>query len=83
MTRSKHAEPEPPHSRVALMNPGSKKQGGGSANWGTTEDEIREGIQLAADGEFEASHHPQEDPSNHKLAVSSLDEPQLKPSAHA
>ncbi|GAA5914281.1 hypothetical protein JCM6882_003680 [Rhodosporidiobolus microsporus] len=66
-----------------------KRSGGGSSNWGSTHDDILEGIELARSEDF-VSHPAQNDASNHKLSISPQPSPsmgdkdkELEPSASA
>ncbi|GAA6043655.1 hypothetical protein JCM8097_000861 [Rhodosporidiobolus ruineniae] len=68
MTHTKHAQPV--HHKLPI-NSEPKKHGAGEANWGSLEDEIRQGLEEARSPDYVGPHDPQNDGSLHKINVSS------------
>ncbi|BGP45165.1 hypothetical protein JCM10450v2_000982 [Rhodotorula kratochvilovae] len=77
-TRSQHQHKEPAHSRTTGFS-GSKKHGHGTANWGSEQDDILEGIALAHSDDF-VSHSPA-DMGAQKLSMSPPTSPSLASTA--
>ncbi|GAA6015636.1 hypothetical protein JCM10207_008154 [Rhodosporidiobolus poonsookiae] len=70
-TRSHHRNPETQHQKLSTT--AMKKHGGGAANWGGMEDDIREGLELART-HSESSVHSPEDVGAKKLILSPSEE---------
>merc|ERR1712093_219927 len=78
MTRSQHKTKEAMHNLKTSYS-GSKKHGHGTANWGSEQDDILEGIALARSPDF-VSHSPAEMGAQ-KLSMSPPTSPSLATTA--